>query len=66
MRDHGTVATFWHESVVVAITILDIAKSVFIYLGIPFLAGLVSRIALIRLKGKEWYDNKFAKLRGGR
>lgn len=44
---------------VVTITILAIAKSVFIYLGIPFLAGLFTRIILKRLKGDEWYNNKF-------
>lgn len=52
---------FGMQSVLVNITILDIAKSVFIYLGIPFLAGLLSRIVLLRVKGKEWYENKFAK-----
>jgi ACR3 family arsenite transporter len=43
----------------VDITILQIAKSVFIYLGIPFLAGIISRFAFIRLKGKDWYERKF-------
>lgn len=43
----------------VEITILQIAKSVFVYLGIPFLAGIISRFALIRLKGKDWYERKF-------
>jgi len=43
----------------VDITIIQIAKSVFIYLGIPFLAGIISRYILIRLKGKEWYERKF-------
>ena len=43
----------------VNITIGEIAKSVGIYLGIPFMAGLISRYALIRLKGKEWFDTKF-------
>jgi ACR3 family arsenite transporter len=37
----------------------EIATSVFIYLGIPFLAGIVSRFTLIRLKGREWYDSRF-------
>ena len=41
------------------ITIGQIAESVFIYLGIPFIAGFVTRFALIRLKSKEWYHSKF-------
>ena len=43
----------------VDITIGEIAKSVGIYLGIPFAAGLISRYALINLKGEEWFQNKF-------
>lgn len=43
----------------VNITIGEIAKSVAIYLGIPFAAGLVSRYALIRLKGEKWFQSKF-------
>lgn len=41
------------------ITIGQIAESVFIYLGIPFLAGFLTRYILIRLKSKEWYNKKF-------
>jgi arsenite transporter len=44
---------------VVHITIGEIARSVFIYLGIPFIAGFLTRLILVRLKGKEWYHGKF-------
>jgi len=44
---------------VVNITIGQIAKSVAIYLGIPFAAGLISRFCLIQLKGEKWYQEKF-------
>ena len=40
-------------------SIAEIAKSVFIYLGIPFLAGFLTRTALIRVKGQEWYNRSF-------
>ena len=43
----------------VQITIGEIAQSVFIYLGIPFLAGFFTRLILIRIKGKEWYYSRF-------
>ncbi len=44
---------------VVNITIGEIAKSVFIYLGIPFIAGVITRFSMIRLKGKKWYQEEF-------
>jgi ACR3 family arsenite transporter len=43
----------------VHITIGQIAKSVFIYLGIPFLAGVITRFSLIAIKDKEWYHTRF-------
>ncbi len=47
------------KGMVVDISIGQIAESVFIYLGIPFIAGIISRIAGLNTKGKEWYENKF-------
>lgn len=47
------------NSVTINITVLEIAKSVFIYLGIPFLAGIITRFSLIKLKGKDWYQTSF-------
>ena len=44
---------------VAQITIGQIAKSVFIYLGIPFIAGFLTRFILIRVKDKNWYNTKF-------
>ncbi len=47
------------NDVVSKITISQIAKSVFIYLGIPFIAGFFTRFILTRVKSKEWYHTKF-------
>jgi len=46
----------------VNITIGEIAKSVGIYLGLPFMAGFISRMALVKIKGSEWYETKFIPL----
>lgn len=47
------------QGAVVNVTIAEIAKSVFIYLGIPFIAGFLTRSVLIKVKDKEWYHTKF-------
>ena len=56
-----TVVPTWLglPGVAVNITIGEIAKSVFIYLGVPFLAGVITRFSLISLKGRDWYHTKF-------
>jgi len=56
-----TVLPTWFglKGVAVNITIGEIAKSVFIYLGIPFLAGIITRFTLIKVKDKRWYHEKF-------
>lgn len=47
------------ESMVINITMIEVAKSVFVYLGIPFLAGMITRYSLVRLKGRTWYETVF-------
>lgn len=47
------------KDVKVSISMWESAKTVLIYLGIPFFSGIISRFVLIRLKGKDWFENKF-------
>ena len=50
---------FGFDGAIIDISILTIAKSVFIYLGIPFLMGIFSRLILVKLKGETWYNEVF-------
>lgn len=52
-------SVFGMKALTIDITIIQIAKSVFIYLGIPFIAGFVSRYAFIKWKGEEWFTKKY-------
>ncbi|WP_271424999.1 ACR3 family arsenite efflux transporter [Aequorivita sinensis] len=50
---------FGFEGAIVDISIATVAESVAIYLGLPFLMGILSRVILVRLKGEKWYTEKF-------
>lgn len=50
---------FGFEGAIVDISIATIAESVAIYLGVPFALGILSRLVLVKLKGEDWYTNKF-------
>ncbi|WP_299249522.1 ACR3 family arsenite efflux transporter [uncultured Cytophaga sp.] len=50
---------FGIKGIEINISFIQIAESVFIYLGIPLITGFISRVALIRLKGKEWYEQTY-------
>ncbi|MEM3476287.1 MAG: ACR3 family arsenite efflux transporter [Candidatus Bathyarchaeia archaeon] len=57
-----TILSSWikpSEIIMINISIWDVARSVFIFLGIPFIAGIATRFFLIKRMGKEWYEGKF-------
>lgn len=63
-----TVLSAWiggaEAGAVVDISIWQVAKAVFIYLGIPFIGGIITRSVLVKKRGKDWYDNVFMRKLG--